>query len=187
MQLERKYSKDKILEMYLNEIYLGQMVYGVQEASLRFLGKDVWDLTLAEGALIVGLAQAPSAYNPVKYFDKAKKRQEIVLDRMAAVGNISKEQAQQAKGEEIKILEKKDNGFRGKYKEGHQHFVNKVVEQLIEYFSERIVKSQGRDIDREEIEKLALYEIENGGYKIYTTLNQAIQGQAIAMKNGIKA
>ena len=187
LQLERKYSKDKILEMYLNEIYLGQMVYGVQEASLRFLGKDVWDLTLAEGALIVGLAQAPSAYNPVKYFDKAKKRQEIVLDRMAAVGNISKEQAQQAKGEEIKILEKKDNGFRGKYKEGHQHFVNKVVEQLIEYFSERIVKSQGRDIDREEIEKLALYEIENGGYKIYTTLNQAIQGQAlIAMKNGIK-
>ena len=185
LQLERKYSKDQILEMYLNEIYLGQMVYGVQEASVRFFGKNVWDLTLAEGALIVGLAQAPSAYNPIKNFEKAKKRQEIVLNRMAAVGNISTEEAEEAKDEELEIIEKKDSGFRGKYKEGDQHFVNQVVEQLIKHFSKGIKTSE--EIDQEEIRKLALYEIENGGYKIYTTLNSKIQEQALAsIQNGIK-
>ncbi len=185
LQLEGKYSKDKILEMYLNEIYLGQLVYGVQEASTRFLGKDVWELSLAESALIAGLPQAPSAYDPTKHFERAKNRQEIVLDRMVAVEDITQEQADKAKKEEIEIVENKDNGFVGKYKEGNQHFVNQVINKLISHFSKNIEEKE--NLDEEEIYKMAEYELENGGYKIYTTLNQSMQEQAIAaIQNGIK-
>ena len=187
IQLEKKYSKDEILEMYLNEIYLGQLVYGVQEASTRFLGKDVWELSLAESALIAGLPQAPSAYDPTKHFERAKSRQEIVLNRMLATGDITQEQAHQAKKEEIKIIENKDQTYKGKYKEGNHHFINQVINQLVHHFSEKIKQTEKKNLDEEEIYKMAEYEIENGGYKIYTTLNQSMQEQAIAaIQNGIQ-
>lgn len=184
IQLERKYSKDQILEMYLNEIYLGQRVYGVQEASMRYFGKSVEDLSLAESAFIAGLPQAPSAYDPTKHFDRAKKRQEIVLNRMVATEDITQEQLDKAKEEEIIIVKKKDEKFKGKYKKENEHFMNRVVNKLVEHFSKEFKNK--KNLAQEEIRQEALYKIENGGYKIYTTLNGSIQDQAVlAIKSGM--
>ncbi len=185
IQLERKFTKDQILEMYLNEIYLGQMTYGVQEASNRFFGKNVWELSLAESAFIAGLPQAPSAYDPTKHFDRAKSRQETVINRMVANGDITLEQGEAAKKEEIIIIENKDHGFRGKYRDGTQHFTNQVIKELIKFFSNTLENKES--LSSEEIKKMAEYKLENGGYKIYTTLNLAMQEHAVsALKNGIK-
>jgi membrane peptidoglycan carboxypeptidase len=86
VEIETIYDKDQILEMYLNEIYYGSGAYGVQNASREFFNKDVTELTLAECAMLAGLPQAPSAYNPKIHFDRAKKRQESVLEAMADYG-----------------------------------------------------------------------------------------------------
>lgn len=91
IKLESKYSKDEILEMYLNVIYYGSGAYGVQDASETYFSKDVSELSLIECAMLAGLPQAPSAYNPNKYFEKAKRRQKIVLELMAKNGYINKE------------------------------------------------------------------------------------------------
>lgn len=91
IRLEHKYTKDEILEMYLNVIYYGSGAYGIENASQAYFNKNVMELSLEECAMLAGLPQAPSAYNPNKYLDKAKKRQEIVLDMMAKYGYISKD------------------------------------------------------------------------------------------------
>ena len=85
MRLERQLSKDEILYLYLNHIYLGSGAYGVAAAAQEYFGKNVEDLTLAEAALLAGLPQAPSRYSPFKHWPRAKARQRYVLERMAAV------------------------------------------------------------------------------------------------------
>lgn len=81
-QLEHRYTKDQILEMYLNVIYYGSNTYGAENASKKYFNKDIKDLSLAECAMLAGIPQSPNAYNPRDHFDKAKKRQEAVLDAM---------------------------------------------------------------------------------------------------------
>ncbi len=88
-KLESIYSKDEIMELYLNKIYFGAGAYGVQTAANNYFGKDVNDLTLAESALLAGLVQSPSAYDPFHNFDAAKARQRVVLYSMANCGYIS--------------------------------------------------------------------------------------------------
>ncbi|QZY53689.1 transglycosylase domain-containing protein [Crassaminicella profunda] len=88
IKLENRYSKEEILEMYLNVIYYGAGAYGIQNASKIYYDKDVWALSLEECAMLAGLVQAPSAYNPKKHFKRAKKRQEIVLMVMEKNGFI---------------------------------------------------------------------------------------------------
>lgn len=90
LEIESKYSKEEILEMYLNAVYFGSGAYGVQNASKTYFDKNVWELSLDECAMLAGLPQAPSAYNPKKYYSKAKARQEIVLSLMAKNGYIKK-------------------------------------------------------------------------------------------------
>ena len=85
MRLERQLSKDEILYLYLNHIYLGSGAYGVAAAAHEYFGKNVEDLTLAEAALLAGLPQAPSRYSPFRHWPRAKARQRYVLDRMAEV------------------------------------------------------------------------------------------------------
>ncbi|SJZ44447.1 transglycosylase domain-containing protein [Garciella nitratireducens] len=184
IQLEHKYSKHKILEIYLNEIYLGQNTYGVQEASRKYFHKNVWELSLGESALIAGLPQAPSAYDPTKHFDRAKNRQEIVLDRMVATGNITPEQANKAKQEKIIIADGVDHQITEKYPEENQHFVRQVVNQLTNYIADNMENQE--ELSKEELKKRAEYQLQTGGYKIYTTLDTSIQEQAIdAIRNGI--
>lgn len=101
IRLENKYTKNEILEMYLNIIYYGSGAYGIAEASDEYFNKNVSDLTLAECAMLAGLPQAPSAYNPNKHIKKAKKRQEIVLKIMLDNGFISKDLKENAEDEVI--------------------------------------------------------------------------------------
>ncbi len=184
IQLENKYTKDKILEIYLNEIYLGQNIYGVQEASRRYFHKNVWELSLAESALMAGLPQAPSAYDPTKHFDRAKKRQEIVLNRMVATEDITQVQADKAKQEKIVIAENVDKQFTEKYQRENQHFVHQVIEQLTNYIADNMENKKG--LSQEELKERAEYQLQTGGYKIYTTLNTSIQQEAVsAIKSGI--
>ncbi len=98
LRIESELSKDEILELYLNKIYLGNRAYGVAAASRIYYGKDVLDLTLAEAAMIAGLPKAPSRYNPIVNPERALIRRNYVLRRMDELGYISTEQYQQTVG-----------------------------------------------------------------------------------------
>lgn len=93
LQLERRYTKDEILEMYLNQVFFGGNNWGVAQASRSYFGKDVRELDLSESALLAGLVQAPALYAPVTSWRLAMVRQTIVLDRMVDAGYITEEQA----------------------------------------------------------------------------------------------
>jgi penicillin-binding protein 1A len=103
LRLERQLTKDEILYLYLNLIYLGNGAYGVGAAAQEYFGKDVADLDLAEAALLAGLPQAPSRYSPVKHWDRAKYRQRYVLERMARERYVTWEASEQALAEEIQL------------------------------------------------------------------------------------
>ena len=107
--LETAYSKDQILEMYLNEIFLGQegrfAIHGFGEASKSFFGKEVNEINLPEAAMLAGMVKGPSAYSPRNHFDQAKERQEIVLARMAEIGMITDQQKNEAIKKQIKTFE----------------------------------------------------------------------------------
>lgn len=102
-KLEKHFSKDEILELYLNQIYLGQGAYGVEAASRTYFGKSITEVTLPEGALLAGLPKAPSKYSPVQNPQLAKMRQVYVLERMLEEKYISKEEFQKALAEKIRI------------------------------------------------------------------------------------
>lgn len=93
---ERKYTKDKILEMYLNQIYFGEGAYGIEVAAQTYFGKPARELDLAESSLLAGLTKSPNAYSPYENREAAKKRQKVVLSRMEEVGMISRSEADQA-------------------------------------------------------------------------------------------
>jgi penicillin-binding protein 1A len=91
VQLEKSFPKEHILYLYLNQIYLGQGAYGVEEASQTYFHKPAKDLNLSEAALLAGLPQAPARYSPVSHFERAKARQKYVLTRMYEEGFITEE------------------------------------------------------------------------------------------------
>src|SRR5215467_12402866 len=101
--LERRYSKDRILELYLNQIYFGQGAFGVEAASRTFFGKSVGELTLAESALLAGLPKAPATYSPFDHPEAAKRRRSTVLTRMVGTGAISADSAKKA-GQTVLVL-----------------------------------------------------------------------------------
>ncbi|MBI0328135.1 penicillin-binding protein 1A [Burkholderia plantarii] len=100
-KIERALTKDQILELYMNQIYLGQRAYGFAAAARVYFGKDLKDITLAEAAMLAGLPKAPSAYNPVVNPKRAKVRQEYILRRMFELGYITQPQYDAAVKEEI--------------------------------------------------------------------------------------
>ncbi|AXL51053.1 penicillin-binding protein [Paraburkholderia caffeinilytica] len=100
-KIERALTKDQILEVYMNQIYLGERSYGFAAAARVYFGKDLKDITLAEAAMLAGLPKAPSAYNPVVNPKRAKIRQEYILKRMLELKYISQDQYDQAVKEEI--------------------------------------------------------------------------------------
>ncbi|MBP1690144.1 MAG: mrcA [Deltaproteobacteria bacterium] len=103
LRLERQLTKDEILYLYLNLIYLGNGSYGVGAAAQEYFGKDVADLDLAEAALLAGLPQAPSRYSPVRHWDRAKYRQRYVLERMAHERYVTWEASEEALKQEIQL------------------------------------------------------------------------------------
>ncbi len=173
IQVERSYSKDEILEMYLNEIPYGGTAYGIEAAANLYFGKSAKDLNLAEASLLTGLPQRPSVYSPYgSRPELAKKRQKQVLDRMVEDKYITKEQANKAAETGLTYRTgQTEGGFKA------PHFVLYVKEKLIEQFGDRMVESGGlrvtttldydlqketEEIVKKEIEGLASAKVGNG-------------------------
>lgn len=105
VQIEQIYTKDEILAMYLNQIYLGQGTYGVQSASRLFFGKDVWDLEPAESSMLAGIIQLPERYSPFNHLDAAYRRRATVLQSMVAAGKLTAAQAQTLQETPVEVAE----------------------------------------------------------------------------------
>lgn len=149
-ELEKKYSKDKILEMYINEIYFGEQAIGIQNASKIYFDKDAKKLNLAEASILAGLPQAPTKYSPISGdFLESKKRQEYVLQRMILAGFIDLDMAKSAANEDLIFANKKD--FLKKYP------------YFVDWIKKEIDKKYGDGFS------------EKGGIKVYTALDPKIQ------------
>ncbi|MCQ2363554.1 MAG: PBP1A family penicillin-binding protein, partial [Acidaminococcaceae bacterium] len=153
-ELERQYSKKEILAMYLNQIYFGNGVYGVESAAQMYFNKNVQDLTLPEAAVLAAIPKAPNYYNPFVNPKINKERQELVLNQMQKYGYLTEEENAKAKAEEIKLFE------------GHK----KEQIDLRSYFFDMCSQKVMSEFDAD-----ALYK---GGLKIYTTLNSKMQEEA---------
>ncbi|HHW04124.1 MAG TPA: penicillin-binding protein 1A [Thermoanaerobacterales bacterium] len=164
IQLERHYTKNKILEFYLNQIYFGHSAYGVESAAEIYFGKSVDQLDLAESAMLAGIPKSPSIYSPYLNFDKAKERQEIVLNTMVERNFITREQAEMAKKEQIKLVGLKN--AKADYKA--PFFTDYVIQEL----AAQLQKEFGMTEDE------AYNKIYNEGLKIYTTVDMKIQEAA---------
>ncbi|MBN8606799.1 MAG: PBP1A family penicillin-binding protein [Caulobacterales bacterium] len=105
-RIERRLSKDEILELYLNRVYLGEQAYGVDAASRRYFGRPAAELTLAQAALLAGLPKAPSDLAPSSHLEAATERQHVVLQAMVDAGFITAEQRDEARAERIRIIER---------------------------------------------------------------------------------
>ncbi len=158
-QMERKFTKDQILQLYFNEIPYGSTAYGIQSAAQTFFGKDAKNLDLAEGALLAALPKAPTYYSPYgSHKEELLGRQKYILDLMVEQGYITKEEAEEAKAIDImsRIVPRRENILA-------PHFVMYVKEILTEKYGEKTV--------------------DQGGLKVYTTLDldkQKIAEEAIA-------
>lgn len=107
-RLEERFTKEEILNLYLNQVYLGHNSYGVQAAAENYFRKNVWDLSLGEMSLLAGLPQSPSRYSPFKHADRAKTRRTYVLGQMLANGMISQAEHDAAQGEDVKVFPVED-------------------------------------------------------------------------------
>ncbi len=156
LQLERQYTKQEILEMYLNQIYFGQGAYGVQAAAQTYFGKDVDKLTLNECAMLAGIPKSPNYYSPANNMQAAQARKAVVLDQMAKYGYIANSQAQKTKQEQLTLVKpvakEKDN----------------TAAYFIDYVTQTLIDKYGAD---------AVYK---EGLKIYTTLDIDMQKAAEA-------
>ena len=163
VQIERRLTKDEILERYLNQVYFGQGAYGVEAAAEVYFGKPVKDLTLPESALLAGLIRAPSYYSPYDRPDRAKVRRAEVLQRMVDLGDLTPKQMHAAQAAPIHLIEKGNMGFIGIRA---PYFVSYILPPLLQRYGEEV-----------------LYK---GGLRIYTTLDLALQAQAdAAVRQGI--
>ena len=151
-QIERRYTKDEILELYLNQIYFGSGAYGVEAAASIFFGKTVADLTLEESALIAGMPKSPSRYSPLVNKPLAKKRRNIVLHQMAANQVITQAQFDSAKAAPVRLAPRKERRPKAPYFVAH-------IARLLE----------------RELGETALYK---QGLSIYTTLDYTMQKAA---------
>ncbi len=124
LKIETLLSKPQILEVYMNQIFLGQRAYGFAAASEIYFGKPLTEVTVAEAAMLAGLPQAPSAYNPVANPKRAKRRQQYIIDRMEANGFITEEKAEAARAEVLRLRQPTETVV-------HAEYVAEAVRQLI--------------------------------------------------------
>lgn len=125
LKLEENLSKDQILEIYMNQIYLGNKSYGFSAAAQTYFGKDIQKISVAEAAMLAGLPKAPSKYNPFANLERAKIRQQYIIDRMLDNGFISAEEAIKAKKEELQFLKPSANSTV------HAEYIAEMVRQAI--------------------------------------------------------
>ena len=124
-KIERALTKDQILEVYMNQIYLGQRAYGFASAARVYFGKDIKDITLAEAAMLAGLPKAPSAYNPVVNPKRAKVRQQYILERMYELRYITREQYEEAAKQPLVVK------GAGREFSVHAEYVAEMVRQMM--------------------------------------------------------
>ena len=161
VQIESRYSKNDILQAYMNQIPFGVGAHGIENAAQTFFGKSASDLDLAEAALLAGLPKSPTRYNPYLHYDRAKSRQKIVLGRMAAVGAISRLEADNAYQHPLSLQPLSAGTRTGSY------FLDTVIQQLEETYGPEIVY--------------------HGGLKITTTLDPQMQRWAVnSVKDGME-
>jgi penicillin-binding protein 1A len=159
-KLEHLLSKDQILEIYMNQIFLGNRAYGFAAASEAYFGKSLQSITVAEAAMLAGLPKAPSAYNPINNPKRARSRQLYIIERMLANGFITPAQAEAAKLEPLTVKSNSNNTSI------HAEFVAETVRQLM--FAQYGDATYTR------------------GLNVYTTLNAAQQDTAYkALRRGI--
>lgn len=164
LRIERAFPKEHILELYLNEIYLGFGSYGVAAAAVNYFGKGLDELSIAEAAFLAALPKAPNNYNPRRYPDAAKARRDWVIKRMLEDGHISREQAEAAWEEPLVVRPRPETQIV----EGADHFAEEVRRLLLDRYGEN-----------------ALYE---GGLAVRTTLDPTLQRIADeALRNGLIA
>lgn len=154
INLERKLTKDEILERYLNEIYFGHGAYGIEAAAQRFFDKHIWELELHQFALLAGLPRGPNVYSPYFEPERTLARRAWVLNRMVTTGYITEEQAEAAKKMPLDVVPMTGIRRRAPY------FIDYIIQEL----------TQKHGFDEE-----ALY---TQGYKIYTTLDLDLQEKA---------
>ena len=167
-QIERRYSKDKILEMYLNDIYFGQGCYGVKKTSQTFFGKEPSELSLEEAALMAAIIRIPNYYSPYINPGAATERRNVVLDKMAELGYITQSQAEEAKGKPVKVNEipKEAPSQMAPY------FVEYVKKYLYNVFaSDQELRAKFGDLPPDDI-------IFRGGLRVYTTIDPTLQTYA---------
>ena len=159
-KIEKNLTKDQILEVYMNQIYLGQRAFGFSSAAQIYFGKDLKDISVAEAAMLAGLPKAPSAYNPVVNPKRARMRQQYILQRMHDLRYITDAQYEQAKNEELKI--KTDSTAFGV----HAEYVAEMARQLVyEQFKE---------------------DTYTRGLNVFTTITKADQDAAyLALRRGV--
>jgi len=155
LELERRLTKDEILERYLNQVYFGQGAYGIEMAARVYFGKPVGALTLSESALLAGLIRAPSTHNPYRQIGLASQMQRIVLRRMIQLGFVSEEAAQRAADMPLRLAPPRNAGFV-RMRAGY--FSSTVLQYLIERYGEDLVYT--------------------GGLQVYTTLDLRMQEAA---------
>jgi penicillin-binding protein 1A len=159
-KLEHLLTKDQILEIYMNQIFLGNRAYGFASAAETYFGKSLKDITIAEAAMLAGLPKAPSAYNPISNPKRARSRQLYIIERMEENGFITSKQALQAKAEPLRIRPTNDKGRI------HAEYVAETVRQLMfaQYGQETYTR----------------------GLTVYTTLQSTEQNAAYqALRQGI--
>jgi len=153
LQFERIYTKEEILEFYLNEIFWGHSAYGIQTAAHQYFGKDVWDLDLSEIAMLVGILQAPNRHSPYFNMDQAKFRQQVTLNRMLELDLVSPEEAEKAAEAPLELV-----GLGQTQDEFGPYFMRYVRDELLKMFGPQVVYG--------------------GGLRVYTTLDNRMQEQA---------
>ena len=153
LNIEMHYSKDEILEGYLNTINYGHGMYGIENASQFYFNKSASDLTLAEASLLVGIPKSPSNYSPIVNFDLAKSRQKMVLSGMVKNGYISEEEMNEAYNEELNIIGKK----------------NSINLSTLMYYQDAVLD------ELESIDNIPTSFLDTGGLKIYTSLDLDVQ------------
>lgn len=162
MEIERKYTKEKIFELYCNQFYLGHGAWGVESASQLYFGKSVTELTLPEAAMIAGIFRGPGIYSPYNNPEATLNRRNHVLNRMVEEGFISRQQAEELKKLPLGVLP-----------------LRRVTYQVGDYFLEEVRKYVERKYGEE-----ALY---RGGLRIYTTINMNYQKYAEeALNRGLR-
>ena len=156
--LEWRYSKDQILEAYLNEIYLGQVggsaVRGIGAASRAYFGKEVHQLTLSEAALLAGMIRGPNSYSPTANPDRARERRDVVLTRLRDLGKISEDDYRRARREPVKARPTPGNGL--------------VAPYFVDYVRAELERSADMDL------------ADQHGVRVYTTLDPVLQRLAEA-------